>query len=143
MNPRIPFSAKITAAMRVPSIVTWNRLEGRPRSDDFERSLRTEVRDPLWMLTRQWQVGELTAMDGGTPVLVRVETRSEELAGFVDATGSERITHPEIPLETRVEAQPTPRDLGTRFRLGETWLRALKARVGDDRYRALLAGAYP
>jgi len=29
----------------------WNRLEGRPRSADFERSLRAEVRDPLWFLT--------------------------------------------------------------------------------------------
>lgn len=129
--------------MRVPSIVTWNRLEGRPRSEDFERSLRTEVRDPLWMLTRQWQVGELTAMDGGTPVLVRVETRTEELAGFVDAAGVERVTRPDVPLETRAEAEPTPRDLATRVRRGEAWLRTLKAHVGDDRYRALFAGAYP
>jgi hypothetical protein len=36
-----------------PAVTLWNRLEGRPRQADFERSLRAEIRDPLWMLTRQ------------------------------------------------------------------------------------------
>ena len=40
------------------SVTIWNRLEGRPRSVDFTRALRAEVRDALWMLTRQWQMGE-------------------------------------------------------------------------------------
>ncbi len=41
-----------------PTIVTWNRLEGRPRTENFTRNLSAEVRDPLWMLARQWQLGE-------------------------------------------------------------------------------------
>jgi len=36
-----------------PAITLWNRLEGRARREDFDRSLRAEIRDPLWMLTRQ------------------------------------------------------------------------------------------
>ena len=44
---------------RVPAITAYNRLEGRPRTVDFTRSLRAEVRDALWFLTRQWQLGEL------------------------------------------------------------------------------------
>ena len=28
----------------------WNRLEGRPRRDDFDRALKAEVRDALWLL---------------------------------------------------------------------------------------------
>jgi hypothetical protein len=29
-----------------------------PRTTDFDRALRAEVRAPLWLLARQWQVGE-------------------------------------------------------------------------------------
>ena len=52
-------------ARQFPTITVWNRLEGRPRSVDFGRSLRAEVRDALWMLTRQWQVGEFQGDDAG------------------------------------------------------------------------------
>ena len=37
-----------------PIIKGWNRLEGRPRTVDYSRALRAEVRDALWFLTRQW-----------------------------------------------------------------------------------------
>ena len=30
-----------------PGITLWNRLEGRPRATNFERTLRAEVRDRL------------------------------------------------------------------------------------------------
>ena len=33
-----------------PKIITWNRLESRPKDDNFVRSLQAEVRDPLWMI---------------------------------------------------------------------------------------------
>ncbi|MGH9175428.1 MAG: hypothetical protein ACRD1H_13775, partial [Vicinamibacterales bacterium] len=53
----------LSQVYREPSITAYNRLEARARTEDFERSLRAEVRDPLWMLTRQWQMGELEAED--------------------------------------------------------------------------------
>src|SRR5438874_2611511 len=52
----------------LPLVRGWNRLEGRPRSEDFERSLKAEVRDPLWFLTRQWQFGEFEGDDAGSPI---------------------------------------------------------------------------
>lgn len=36
----------------LPTVVMWNRLEGRPRREDFLRALRAEVRDSLWMLCK-------------------------------------------------------------------------------------------
>ena len=141
-TPRIPLSAKIATALRVPSIVTWSRLEGRPRSEDFERSLRAEVRDPLWMLTRQWQLGELTAMDGGTPVLVKIASETEQLAAVSDAGARSSDRDLDVPLEARVEREQPPSDLRTRVQVGRSWLRLLARRFGDDRYRALYAGAY-
>ncbi len=64
----------------------YNRLEARPRAHDFTRSLRAEVRDPLWMLTRQWQMGEFAAEDAGSPVDARLVARRLT----VDRVGSVR-----------------------------------------------------
>ena len=47
----------LLAEFREPAVTAYNRLEARPRAHDFTRSLRAEVRDPLWMITRQWQLG--------------------------------------------------------------------------------------
>jgi hypothetical protein len=55
------------AGRQFPTVTVWNRLEGRPRSTEFGRALRFEVRDPLWLLTRQWQFGEFEGADAGTP----------------------------------------------------------------------------
>ena len=60
---------------RIESITAYNRLEPRARSENFERTLRAEIRDPLWMLTRQWQMGELDAEDCGSPIDARITTR--------------------------------------------------------------------
>src|SRR6266511_1790013 len=54
-----------------PAITRWNRLEGRPRAHNFDRALKAEVRDALWMLTKQWQMGEFRGDDAGSPVLAR------------------------------------------------------------------------
>ncbi len=58
------------------SITWWNRLEPRPRSPDIERALAAEIRDPVWMLTRQWQVGEFQGEDAASPAWVELVTRS-------------------------------------------------------------------
>ena len=34
------------------------RLESRTRHEDLTDALRFRVHDPLWMLSRQWQLGE-------------------------------------------------------------------------------------
>ncbi len=64
-----------------PSITGWNRLEGRPRTVAFDRALRAEVRDALWMLSRQWQLGEFHGEDAGSPVLARMHLERTALTG--------------------------------------------------------------
>src|SRR6266550_130879 len=59
---------------RDPAITAYNRLEPRARTEDFTRSLRAEIRDPLWMLTRQWQMGEFEAEDAGSAIDARLLT---------------------------------------------------------------------
>jgi len=59
-------------AMSIPSVTQWNRVEGRPRTDAFDDALRAEVHDGLWMLARQWQMGEFRGDDAGAPVLAQM-----------------------------------------------------------------------
>src|SRR5438094_8555704 len=64
---------------RDPQITAYNRLEPRARTEDFARSLRAEIRDPLWMLTRQWQMGELEAEDAGSAIDTRLLTSQAQI----------------------------------------------------------------
>ncbi len=56
----------------MPSITSWTRLEPRSRSTSMERGLQARIYDPLWLLTRQWQMGEFLAEDAGMPVSARL-----------------------------------------------------------------------
>ena len=62
------------------SIVTWSRLEPVDQSSDLSVSLAAPIADPLWMLHRQWQFGELEGNDAGTPIEVRIEHRAVPLS---------------------------------------------------------------
>jgi hypothetical protein len=108
-----------------PAILTWNRLEGRPRTEDFERSLRAEIRDPLWMLCRQWQFGEFQGEDAGSATTAKVQVRSARLNRFA-ARSRQAVGYDEmLPLETKVERETIPFDLMTRARLGRLWLKLI------------------
>src|SRR5574341_468422 len=80
-----------------PAILIWNLLEGRPRAENFDRSLRAEVRDPLWMLCRQWQFGEFQGEDAGSAVKARVQLNTSKIDRYAvksetrDASGGEQF----------------------------------------------------
>jgi hypothetical protein len=94
---------------RLPRVINYNRLEGSPRTTDFTGSLRAEVRDPLWLLTRQWQLGEFQGEDAASPVTARIAYQHHRtgLASLRDADGF-RFDPSTMPLETRVEREPIP-----------------------------------
>src|SRR5262245_24362211 len=97
----------------MPSITSWTRLEPRCRDADMQRTVNARVFDPLWMLTRQWQVGEYRGEDTGTPIIARVRAENALLSriflGHLPA-GTETtapLYDPEAaPLEVMVERQP-------------------------------------
>jgi hypothetical protein len=94
---------------RLPRIVAYNRLEAQPRTTDFTRSLRAEVRDPLWLLTRQWQFGEFRGEDAGSPVTARIAYRHYR-TGLVSLRDGDAFEFDPntMPLETRVERVAIP-----------------------------------
>lgn len=68
--------------------------------DDQREALSAPVRDPVWLLARQWQTAAFQADDAGTPVHV-------ELAHTV-APLSVAGTQVRAPLEPMIEAEPVP-----------------------------------
>jgi hypothetical protein len=66
----------------MPSITTWNRLEPRPSTPDISATLAARLRDPLWMLTRQWQMGEFQGEDAGSPAFVTLSSSVARVASW-------------------------------------------------------------
>src|SRR3954451_21728333 len=97
---------------RYPTVTLWNRLEGRPRAEKFDRALRAEVRDALWMLTRQWQMGEFQGDDAGSPIGAKVRIDTTRIRGYQAVHGSRESFDDGTPLEARVEQMPVPFVLG-------------------------------
>ena len=121
------------------SITTWQRLEPLPRSKDLRQGLRAEIADPLWLLARQRQFGELLGEDAGSPVKATFTASSGRISrvhlgrrGSPAATAAAAFDHRDAdgPLEAVVEREPllgTPVDGGLVVSAGLHFLRLLRA----------------
>lgn len=58
------------------------RMEPRNVAGSLEPGLAARVADPLWMLGRQWQLGELLAEDAGSPTSVDLAAETAKVARF-------------------------------------------------------------
>jgi hypothetical protein len=110
-----------------PSFTVYNRLEALPYSDDLERSLGAEIRDPLWMLARQWQSGEFRGEDAGSPLIARLAYDQSRLTTITPGDSEEALPIDDrAPLEALVEAEPITDNLLLALRIGRLWLDGLK-----------------
>jgi len=121
-------------ARLIPGITRWNRLEGRPRSVDFDQAMRAEIRDPLWNLSKQWQVGEFAGEDAGSPAGASILIEQAKFAQFAAADHPLEPLDDTEPLEMRIERQPLAWSFGDR-------LLALDLRLAlGRRWRKMLGG---
>lgn len=69
------------------------------------RGLSATVEDPLWFLTRQWQLGELSAGDGGSIVACSIESDELDLdrVRWGEGGAFEPLPAADLPLEAVVE----------------------------------------
>ena len=150
MASSVPILDLVTALQerRFPSITTWNRLEARPRTVEFDRALRAEVRDPLWMLTKQWQMGEFRGSDAGSPVFAKLQMETTRLTKYRPAAGDVQPFDYATPLEAKVERRPIaltmkgrPMALDIRLAIGRRWLKLIADL--DPAYRQAFIAAYP
>jgi hypothetical protein len=124
---------EITTRKTVPLTTAWSRLEGRPRSNNFDRALKAEVRDALWMLAKQWQMGEFQAEDAGSPVVAKICTAVSHLQTYQAGNNAVQKFDNDIPFEAKVEQRAFPfstlqQDLSLDLRLimGRRWTQLLK-----------------
>lgn len=135
-----------------PTVGIWNRLEGRPRTADFDRALRAEVRDPLWMLTRQWQLGEFRGSDSGSPVTATYSVTAAPPTRFRPPVGPVEPLPADRPLESVAERRPVQFTFGTdpvsfdlRLTMGHRWLKLIRGLLTSpvEDFRGQYVGAYP
>jgi len=131
----------------IPTITLWNRLEGRPRTDNFARALKAEVRDALWMIARQWQLGEFAGDDAGSPVFAKLHLSRTELTKYRPGAGPVEVFDRTVPLEAKVERRPVTFTRGggdialdLRLLMGRHWLKLMRP-LGD--FSAEFLARYP
>lgn len=131
------------AVARKPAVTQYNRLEPSPRTENFERSLRAEVRDPLWMLCRQWQLGELQGEDAATAVSAKVLGHHHTPGRIALGTDKKAYKLPtDKPLEALVEAEQLVPDLYLQTQMSRYFLKLLRAH-NISQYYAQHRSKYP
>lgn len=132
----------LLAVYREPAITAYNRLEPRARTENFARSLRAEIRDPLWMLTRQWQMGEFESEDAGSAIDARLLTSQAHVDRIALGGVSGREYDLEMPLETIVEREKVPFTHALKVQAGQYFLKLHTAAL-RTKYASKYLSAFP
>ncbi|MER5627891.1 hypothetical protein ABT061_43400 [Streptosporangium sp. NPDC002544] len=122
------------------SLTTWNRLEPRTRSATLP-GLAARVADPLWMIGRQGQLGELTGSDTASPLAVHLRYEIAPITHWrpdIAQPGDAGLPRPEgTPIEALVDRVPEPVRPRDRAHGGRRLLTLLGPTL-SDRYGAAL-----
>jgi hypothetical protein len=102
------------------SVTYWSQLQPSPRGQSIAEGLAARIRDPAWLLCRQWQVGEFQGVDGGSPAYARIGSHTARLASAQLGSSKAALAEGD-QLEPIVEAEPLGTDLATRVELGQTF----------------------
>jgi hypothetical protein len=139
----------------MPSVTTWTRLEPNPRLAPMEETLKARIYDPLWLLVRQWQLGEFQGEDNGSPITVSLQGEASQLTRFAPGPPAnvpvrgEHFDPVDIPLEALVErerAQPRA-NVSERWQFaaeaGQHFLRMLARESFGTRYHPAIIAKFP
>ncbi|GAC1403650.1 MAG: hypothetical protein NVSMB64_05680 [Candidatus Velthaea sp.] len=124
--------------------MSW-RIEPWPRSTGIQEGMAAKIHDPLWLLARQWQVGEFAAKDAGTPSLVAFNGSATAITAW---RGSQQTTWTPLdsasaPLDVLIEPESeTAPGARERIEAGAYFLRLL-GDAGLSRYDAAFTAACP
>jgi hypothetical protein len=111
--------------------------------------LQARIYDPLWLMARQWQMGEFQGEDNGSPAIASLESEASLLTRFHAGAippntmvNAPAFDSTKVPLETIVEREqvrPADAEQALSLRLaveaGLYFLRLLEAQMGSRRYR--------
>lgn len=124
--------AGILASARQPAITSWTRLEPQPRDASLATSLQAQIRDPLWLLTRQWQVGEFGGDDAGSPVQAVLGVETQAITGYRPGPPGGAVVpfDQTLPLEVHVEREPARFGVRGSIQLGLLFEERIAASLG-------------
>ncbi len=120
------------------------RLEGSTRSEEIESGLQSQIADALWLLARQWQVGEFHGEDAASPIQARYATQIAPVDQFRPYAGKQfRSIDPFLPLEAYAEQQPL-NDAASFWRAAEAGQHLLRllAPLDNGKWRKVLRDEY-
>ena len=92
------------------------RLEADPHQRDLARGWAAELADPVWMLGRQWQMGEHQGEDASSPVQVDLIARGTAVQPIA---GQGDLDPRTVPAEPIIESEP-----------GDWWTPGRRVRIG-------------
>jgi hypothetical protein len=106
------------------------RTEPRATSGSLEAGLAARIYDPLWLLGRQWQIGELLGDDAGSPVDVELTAETAMVDHFTGPgqTGTVHYDPTLHPLDVLT---------GEPMRTEEPWTARMRVDTGRAFLRAL------
>ena len=119
------------------------------RSTGVEDGLSARLADPLWMLARQWQLGEFRGDDAGSAVSVTFAGAAHHPTWWrpereADPASWQRWTVNDMPLETLIEAEPEMGTARLRLRIdGGARARRMLVAAGLNAMAAKLIGLAP
>ena len=79
-------------------------LETRTRQGDITDALRFRIFDPLWMLSRQWQMGEFRGNDAGTAMAIHCSVRQSKIT----ECSNNQKDEPLEPIVESIDREITP-----------------------------------
>jgi hypothetical protein len=115
--------------------MSWQRLESSSVGSDLLEGQEARIADPLWLLGRQWQVGELTGEDAAGPVLVEARFEHTSVTRFRPGLGPAGPRGAGLPLETAAECEAVrtgPAAVRIAAEAGLHLLRLLRAASAPD-----------
>ena len=124
------------SAIHLGGAMTDFRYEPVP-SGKMNESLAARIHDPLWFLSRQWQLGEFQGDDAGSPARLDVLGTTAPIGAYALGGGRwQRYDASEAPLEPLVEATGDGPDVRLRVEAGAHFVRLLGRRNLEQVSRA-------
>src|SRR5262245_43833262 len=98
-------------------IDVYHRLETRPKDRDLQNGFAARLHDPLWLLARQWQMGEHQGENASSPARAECRVTQTPMAPI---SGNPAFDPRVVPAEALVESETDDWwTLGRRARAGQ------------------------
>jgi hypothetical protein len=109
------------------AVLAWEKLAPVSNSSDVADSLRCDIQDPLWLLSRQWQMGEFNAEDAGMAAFAHIISVTTPLQKFMAFGQTSPVSYHSstTPLHSVTEQIPASFDLSLRVESGYYWKKLL------------------